>query len=84
MSTLLLDIAGLKTTPYQDYLKNMRKEIPVITGHGYMDETGTYHDLTEETKYSPLIRDYEILAYNNMFGGKNTYKEMFEIQKAGE
>ena len=81
LSTLLLDLAGLKTTPYQDYLRNMQQEIPVITGHGYMDKTGTYHNFTEENEYTTLINDYAILEYNNMFGGKNTYKKMFEIQK---
>ena len=80
LSTLLLDVAGLKTTPYQDYLKNMKKEIPVLTGHGYMDKTGVYHEFTEENEYTPLISDYEILQYNNMFGGKNICKKMFEIQ----
>ena len=84
LSILLLDVAKLKTTPYQDYLRNMQENIPVITGHGYMDKTGTYHDFTEENEYTTLIRDYEILEYNNMFGGKNIYKEMFEIQKTSE
>lgn len=80
LSILLLDIAGLDTTPYQDYLRNMQKEIPVITGHGYMDKNNVYHDFSEENEYTPLIQDYEILEYNNMFGGKNIYKEMFKIE----
>lgn len=84
LSILLLDVAGLDTTPYQDYLRNMKEEIPVITGHGYMDKTNIYHDFTENNTYTPWIRNYEILEYNNMFGGKNIYKEMFEIQKSGE
>ena len=84
LSTLLLDVAGLESTPYQNFLKNMQKEIPVITGHGYMDKTGTYHDFKEETEYTPWIRDYEIIEYNNMFGRKNIYKEMFELQRTGE
>ena len=81
LSTLLLDVAGLETTPYQNFLKNMKQEIPVITGHGYMDKTGTYHDFTEANEYTSLISDYEILQYNNMFGGKNIYKDLFEINK---
>lgn len=80
LSILLLDLAGLNTTPYQDYLRNMQKEIPVITGHGYMDKNRIYHDFSEENEYTPFINDYEILEYNNMFGKKNVYKKMFEIQ----
>ena len=59
----------------------MRQEIPVITGHGYMDKTGTYHDFKEKTEYTTLINNYHILEYNNMFGGKKVYKNMFEIEK---
>ena len=36
LSILLLDVAGLKTTTYMNYLRNMEAKIPVITGHGYM------------------------------------------------
>lgn len=36
LSVLLLDEAELETTTYMNYLRNMQKEIPVITGHGYM------------------------------------------------
>ena len=84
LNTLLLDVAGLDTTPYQDYLKDMRQEIPVITGHGYMDKAGTYHDFKEKNEYTTLINNYHILEYNNMFGGKKVYKNMFEIQKTDD
>lgn len=79
LSILLLDVAGLETTSYQDYLREMQKEIPVITGHGYMDYTGTYHDFNEENNYSEKIRNYEILQYNNMFDRKNIFVNMFKI-----
>lgn len=84
LSILLLDVAGLDTTPYQNYLRNMSQEIPVITGHGYMDKTNTYHDFKEQNSYTSWIKNYEILQYNNMFGRKNIYKEMFELKKASE
>lgn len=84
LNILLLDVAGLETTPYQNYLRNMKKEIPVITGHGYMDNTKTYHEFTEKNEYTPLINDYHILEYNNMFGGKNIYNKMFEIERTDD
>lgn len=84
LSILLLDVAGLNTNPYQDFLRNMNKEIPVITGHGYMDKENIYHDFKEETLYTHWIDNYKILEFNNMFGRKNIYKDMFEIQKPSE
>lgn len=80
LSILLLDIIGLKTTPYQDFLRNMQTQIPVLTGHGYMDSTGEYHNFDEENEYTSLIKDYKILQYNNIFGRKNVYEEMFTVK----
>lgn len=81
LSILLLDIAGLDTTPYMDFLREMQKEIPVITGHGYMDSTGIYHNLDEQNEYSKLINSYHILQYNNMFERKDIVRKIFEISK---
>lgn len=81
LSVLLLDIANLKTNSYQDFLRSMQKDIPVITGHGYMDNSGNYHNFDEVNEYSQEIKDYKILQYNNMFDRKNTFNKMFEISK---
>lgn len=79
LSVLLLDIANLKTNSYQDFLRDMQKDIPVITGHGYMDNSGNYHNFSEINQYSSKIRNYEILQYNNMFDKKNTFEKMFKL-----
>ena len=79
LSVLLLDIANLKTNSYQDFLRGMQKNIPVITGHGYMDNSGNYHNFDEVNEYSQEIKDYEILQYNNMFDRKNIFDKMFKL-----
>lgn len=80
LSILLLDIAGLETTTYMNYLRNMQKEIPVITGHGYMTSDGVYHNFDENSKYSKLIDTYRNLQFNNMFDNKSRFDELFKIQ----
>lgn len=37
LSTILLEVAGLNTTTYNTFLKQLYEEIPVITGNGYID-----------------------------------------------
>ena len=63
-----------------NFLRNMQKEIPVITGHGYMDENGNYYNfgegLNENLKF---IEDYRLLQFNNMFDKKNKFDELFII-----
>lgn len=79
LSMLLLDTAGLKTTPYMEFLRNIQSALPVITGNGYIDTSGNYYTFDEESKYSELLHDYKIIQYNNVFDSKNRVNELFEI-----
>lgn len=79
LSIILLDLAGLETTTYMNYLRNMQKEVPVITGHGYMTSDGIYHNFDETNNVSPLINTYRNLQFNNMFDMKNRFDKLFTI-----
>lgn len=79
LSSLLLDIAGLPKTPYLHFMDELRKEIPIITGNGYMDKNNTYHSFDEENEYSYLLEEYHYLQYNNMFDNNNKLTSLFEI-----
>ncbi len=79
LASLVLDIADLKKTPYLQFLDELREEVPVITGNGYMDKTGIYHDFSEDTEYSELIDKYRSIQYNNMFDNANRLSSLFEI-----
>lgn len=79
LAGLLLDTANLKTTPYINFLNQLRAYIPIITGNGYMDKDGIYHDFYEENEYSELINKYKLLQYNNVFDRTNRITELFEV-----
>lgn len=79
LSSLLLDVANLQKTPYLQFLDNLREEVPIITGNGYMDKTGIYHNFSEETEYSSLLEDYHYLQFNNMFDNSNKITSLFEV-----
>lgn len=79
LSILLMDTAGLNTTAYMNFLRNMQTEIPVITGNGYIDNEDNYYTFDSESKYSDLINKYELLQYNNVFDYKNRINSFFEI-----
>lgn len=79
LSSLVLDVAGLQKTPYLQYLDELKEEIPIITGNGYMDKTGVYHNFDEENEYTPLIERYHLIQFNNMFDNKNKIKEFFTL-----
>lgn len=79
LASLVLDVAGLQKTPYLSFLDNLRKEIPIITGNGYMDKNGTYHDFDEKNQYTKLINNYYSLQYNNMFDNSDKIPYLFEV-----
>lgn len=81
LSSLLLDVAGLEKTPYMHFLDDIKEELPVITGHGYMDNTGTYHSLDEQNEYSEMLEQYKMFQYNHLFDTKNTITEFFSVAK---
>lgn len=82
LSSLLLDVANIQKTPYLQFLDELRNEIPIITGNGYMDKNAKYHDFSEETEYSKLIENYHYLQFNNMFDTSNKITSLFEVPKS--
>lgn len=81
LASLLLDVANIQKTPYLQFLDELRQEVPIITGNGYMDKNGLYHDFSEENEYSELIENYHYLQFNNMFDTTNKITSLFEVPK---
>ena len=79
LASLLLDVAEIEKTPYLEFLDKLRSEIPIITGNGYMDKTGIYHDFSEQNEYSQLIEQYHYVQFNNMFDNSNKIDSLFQV-----
>lgn len=79
LASLVLDVAGIQKTPYLHFLDELRSEIPIITGNGYVDKNGLYHDFTETNEYTNLIDNYHYLQFNNMFDNSDKLKSLFEV-----
>jgi phosphoglycerol transferase MdoB-like AlkP superfamily enzyme len=79
LASLLLDVANIQKTPYLQFLDELKTEIPIITGNGYMDKTGIYHDFSETNKYTKLIENYHFIQFNNMFDNSNKLTSLFTV-----
>ncbi len=77
LSSYLLKIAGIKTTPYNNYLLALSKELPVINNLGYIDKNGKYYENGEKSGYSKLLQDYNIVQYNNAIDKDNELTDIF-------
>ena len=72
LSSYLLSLTGLESTPYNDYLLAQRSLIPAMNSFGYYDEEGRAHEWdTEETdpEAAEKLREYKCLIYNELTQG---------------
>lgn len=77
LSGLLLRSAGLETTPYQNFLEELRADLPVITEVGIIDKNGTTYEHSAKTAFDDKLNDYAILQYNNAFDKDDIVSDMF-------
>ncbi|MDD3428832.1 MAG: LTA synthase family protein [Oscillospiraceae bacterium] len=79
LSTLLLETAGLKLTPYNSFLSQMYDTIPVVGIGGYMSADRKFYSYEDKTPYTQMLNEYSILEYNNVFGGLLQNKTAFAV-----
>ena len=82
LQTLLLDTIGSEMTGFQKYQQDFQKEIPVLTGNGYVGADGKFYKLDDETSpYYSLLQEYAILQYNDLVDTDNRDNDFFDLQK---
>lgn len=80
LSTLLLQVAGLEMTPYNEYLAALYQQIPVIDTVGYRGSDGIVYEKDDETSpYADLIHGYDCITYNNLLDVDNRDWSLFTI-----
>ncbi|MCI8549056.1 MAG: sulfatase-like hydrolase/transferase [Lachnospiraceae bacterium] len=67
LGTLLMDVAGLEKTPYQNYLSELQKQLPVITANFCKDADGNFYSTSDFDQLDQLLKGYEIIQYNHLF-----------------
>lgn len=73
----LLLAAGIDLPPYNRYLLNLQKKMPVINVNGFMDENRVMHAFDEPGEYQDLIHTYRMLQYNNLFDERSRAQDIF-------
>ena len=82
LSTLMLESTGMKLSPFNQFLLDIHKQIPVLTTNGYFGEDGSYYSLKDESSpYYETLRKYQILQYNDLFDKKKRIENFFEKEK---
>lgn len=79
LSTLMLETAGMKLTPFHSFLSDMKEEVPILTSHGYFGKDEKYYSLSDETSpYYDSLENYHALQYNDLFDKNNRIENFFD------
>ena len=82
--SVLLQLAGLKTSPYYDYMANtLLSEVPVLTAYSYYQgEDSTYYLYEdEESPYKELLDAYFYMEYNTVKAGNGKRDDLFRTNQ---
>lgn len=66
LSTLLCETAGIPLTQYQQYLKSLFAEYPVVNVYGVKNQAGEWFSWDEASEFAE-IKEYEMVQYKNLF-----------------
>lgn len=81
LSSMILDTAGLAKNGYQQFVSEVREEVPIITKYGYIGADGYfYKNGDKDSPYYDLLQKYNIIEYNNIFDVENRVDELFEVK----
>ncbi len=81
LSTLLMDTANLPMTGYQQFLKGLYEQMPVVNAMGLRDAAGVWYALEDPLPeaLSAAVEEYKTLQYNNIFDKKNRVGHFFTL-----
>ncbi|MBR2256186.1 MAG: sulfatase-like hydrolase/transferase [Blautia sp.] len=80
LQTMLIDSYGGRLTGYQKFLKELKKDIPVINAFGYYGADGKFYSTDDENSpYYEKVKEYAILQYNNLFDKGNRLEGFFDL-----
>lgn len=84
LPSIIVDVAGIPSTPYYEYMGQLREKLPVVSSYGkYFDSDGNEYDYEEETAYTSAVQDYFYLEFNNLMKNLRN-QELFDPISGGE
>ena len=83
LSAYLTEVAGLPQTGYQQYLKDLWQELPIVNTVGYVDGEGNWVHTSDEENLSPTAQtaldEYKRVLYNNIFDKGRRPSDFFTL-----
>ena len=77
---VMKEAVGMELTGYDQFLLELRKELPIVSLNGYWDTDGTYYEDVndKESPWYDRLQQYDLLVYNHLFGKNDRIDGFFE------
>lgn len=76
-SAYVLDRLGMPKSAFQNFLLDVRSEVPVMNSKGYRGNDGNWYYYNDETEYSEILKLYKDIEYYDLFDTKNREDQYF-------
>ena len=73
LAAQVLEMVGMPTTSYQNYLLDMKEKYPIITANGVIDKEGNFIPVENAD-----LAFYKTIVYNHMLDNEKYKREFFE------
>ena len=78
LGVMLMQMAGMELSPYEQFLAKLYEEYPVITAMGGFDASGKYFSVEEDgVEKNPELNLYNQLIYNNLIDTDKRIDRLF-------
>ncbi len=74
----LMEAAGISLTGYQQFLKDLNADYPVVTGNVVKTKGGTYYG-RDSKEADEILKEYGILQYNHLVEKRRKIPNFFDI-----
>ena len=81
--SLILDLANLELTPYNQILLETWEELPALGKNGYYLADGSYVAWSADTEEPEQMRRYHLIEYNGVADRRNRRDVLFRIEPQG-
>ena len=78
LGALIMDVAGLPKTAYQEFLTDLSQKLPVITANVYIDAQGNYYN-SADNPYAEELEEYRSLQYYHLFEDDKSLVDFYGI-----
>lgn len=83
LGSLILDLANLELTPYNQILLETWEELPAFGKNGYYLADGSYVAWSADTEEPEQMRRYHLIEYNGVADRRNRRDVLFRIEPQG-